>query len=94
MGLARRIREKLDHRWTERSVSPYLDGELSARQRRRLEAHAELCPDCGRLLRTLTLTLWELRELGRRAAHRSVAPGVVERLRDEAGTGPPRGAHS
>jgi RNA polymerase sigma-70 factor (ECF subfamily) len=48
MRLARRTREKLDHRWTQRRASRYLDGELSARQRRRLEAHPGLCPDCGR----------------------------------------------
>jgi anti-sigma factor RsiW len=93
MRLARRTRARLDHRWTQRSASRYLDGELGARQRRRLEAHAELCPDCGRLLRTLTLMLWELRELGRPAEHDSVAPGVVDRLRDEAGAGPGRAAH-
>ncbi len=82
MWLAPRIRKRSDHRWTQRRVSDYLDGELSPRQRRRLLAHAELCPDCGPMLRTLTVLLWELRELGRQPQV-TVVPGVVERLRQE-----------
>jgi anti-sigma factor RsiW len=93
MRLARRTRTRLHHRWTQRKASAYLDGELSARQRRRLEAHAELCLDCGRLLRTLTLLLWELRELARPAPREPVAPAVIERLRGEAGPGPGHAAH-
>ncbi len=83
MRVGRRIRDGLDHRFAQDSVSEYLDGQLSARQRRRLQAHAALCPDCGRMLRTLTIVLWELRELARRPAAVTVAPRVVERLRRE-----------
>jgi anti-sigma factor RsiW len=95
MRLAHRIRERLDHRFAQRRVSDFLDGELNDRHRRRLEAHAELCPDCGPMLRTLTILLCELRELGLPPAAVPIAPRVVERLRRQAtlaqnGGGPAR----
>jgi anti-sigma factor RsiW len=80
------MRDKRDHRWTQRRMSDYIDGDLSPRRQRRLEAHTRLCPDCGPLRRTLTVLVWELRELGRRRPARSVAPGVIQRIRSE----PPR----
>jgi hypothetical protein len=65
-------------------MSDYIDGELAPRQERRLEAHARLCPDCGPLRRSLTVLVWELRELGRvRSRGTTVAGGVIERLRSE-----------
>jgi Putative zinc-finger len=65
-------------------MSDYIDGELAPRQQRRLEAHARLCPDCGRLRRSLTVLVWELRELGRvRSSGPTVVGGVIERLRRE-----------
>jgi anti-sigma factor RsiW len=94
MRLAPRILKKRDHRFTQRQASEYLDGELSARQRRRLLAHAELCPECGPMLRTLTIMLWELRELGRRQPAVTVAPLVVERLRREPPAPRPQGVTS
>ena len=84
MGLVRNMRDRRDHRWSRRHMSDYIDGELAPRQQRRLEAHARLCPDCGRLRRSLTVLVWELRELGRlRSPTMTVAGGVVERLRSE-----------
>jgi anti-sigma factor RsiW len=76
------LRMKLDHRWSMRRLSAYLDGELTPRRRRRLEAHAAVCPECGPLLRSLKLILLELRTLGLRREH-VVAESVVERLRRE-----------
>jgi Putative zinc-finger len=65
-------------------MSDYIDGELTPRQQRRLEAHTRLCPDCGPFRRSLTILVWELRELGRsRPTGATVAPGVIERLRSE-----------
>jgi hypothetical protein len=78
------MRNKRDHRWAQRHMSDYIDGELSPRQQRRLEAHARLCPDCGPLRRSLTVRVWDLRELGRRRSPgASMAGGVIERLRRE-----------
>jgi hypothetical protein len=78
------MRDKRDHRWPQRHASDYIDGELSPRQQRRLEAHASLCPECGGLRRSLTVLVWELRELGRRRSPRmTVAGGPTERLRSE-----------
>jgi anti-sigma factor RsiW len=66
-------------------MSDYIDGELSSRQQRRLEAHARLCPECGPLRRSLTVLVWELRGLGRAGPpRRAVAARVIERLRREA----------
>jgi hypothetical protein len=82
IGLVRGMRDTRDHRWSQRRMSDYIDGELPPRQQRRLEAHAQLCPDCGRLRRSLTVLAWELRELGRaRPLGTTVASGVIERLR-------------
>ena len=60
-------------------MSAYLDGELGTEERRRLQRHTDLCPECGPTLRTLVRLTRELRGL-RRSPQRSVAPGVIERL--------------
>jgi anti-sigma factor RsiW len=39
-----------DHRWTPGHMSAYLDGELAARRRTRLERHTADCPECRRVL--------------------------------------------
>jgi hypothetical protein len=78
------MRDRRDHGWSQRHISDYIDGDLSSRQQRRLEAHARLCPDCGRLRRSLTVLVWELRELGRRRSPgATLAADVIERLRSE-----------
>jgi len=83
MGFGRRIRDKLDHRWAKPRMHDYLDGELSERERRRLLRHSDHCPECGPMLRTLVVLLFELRELGRRRPPETVAPAVIERIRRE-----------
>jgi anti-sigma factor RsiW len=77
------LRQRLDHRWSRRHLSEFIDGELSARDRRRLEAHASVCPECGRMRRTLAVLVHELRRLAARRSNGSVAPAVVERIRRE-----------
>jgi hypothetical protein len=74
------LRTRLDHRWTQRRMSGYIDEDMTTRQRARLEAHASICPECGPLLRGL---IWMVHALhGLRAdPGRSVAPSVIERLR-------------
>ena len=84
MKQVRRIRDRCDHRWTQRRVSDYLDGDMNERHQRRLRAHAALCPDCAPMLRSLTIVLWELRELRRGPQPPTITPRVIERLREEA----------
>ena len=77
-----RARMKRDHRWAQPRLSDYIDGDLRERERRRLERHADICPECGPLLRALTVTVFRLRQLRlRRPGH--VTPQVIGRLRAE-----------
>ncbi len=46
-----------DHDWTQRHVSHYVDGDLAAWARRRLERHAAACPECGRAVRAMKALL-------------------------------------
>lgn len=73
-----------DHRWTGPRLSAYLDRELSDRDRRRLEAHTRICPECGPMLATLRRTLEGLRDLGRYPSPpRDLTESVIERLRSQ-----------
>jgi hypothetical protein len=93
MGLVRSMRDRRNHRWSQRHMSDYVDGDLAPRLQHRLEAHARLCPDCGRLRRSLTVLVRELREVGRlHARENTVAGGVINRLRSEPNPGDSRGA--
>ena len=83
MGFGRRIRGKLEHRWARRHLPDYLDGALSEGELGRLLRHADLCPECGPMLRTLVVLLWELRELGQQRPRVTVAGGVIQRIRAE-----------
>ena len=83
MGFGRRIRDKLDHRWANPRMHDYLDDDLSPGERLRLLRHAELCPECGPMLRSFVVLLFELRELRRRQQPETVAPAVIERIRRE-----------
>lgn len=76
------VRERLDHRFAQRHMSDLVDGDLSARRRRRIERHADLCRKCGPLRRALVRLVGELRTLrDPAAAQPSVAPLVVARIR-------------
>lgn len=72
-----------EHMWTRRHLSEYLDEELDAQGRKRLERHAHLCPKCGHLVATLLKTLRGLRELGDASPASPVADSVIARLREE-----------
>lgn len=74
--------QMLDHRFTRTHASEYLDGELSATSRRRVERHSSVCPQCRELLASLRRMLQALPGLGA-TSQASVADGVVERLRRE-----------
>lgn len=75
-----------DHRWTRSHMSEFIDLELDEPERRRVEEHVGLCPQCHRLLRTLRRTVSGLRSLDE---HPSVPPAdgvtenVLSRFRDE-----------
>jgi anti-sigma factor RsiW len=72
-----------DHRWTTERLSSYLDGELRAPERERVEKHVHWCPECRRVLETLRRTVTALMEL-RATPSTSIAPAVIDRLRREA----------
>jgi anti-sigma factor RsiW len=48
-----RLRFWRDHRWVPAHASDYLDGDLRPRECARAERHADECPECGELLRSL-----------------------------------------
>lgn len=81
-GLTMHVRERLDHRFAQRHMSDFVDGALSARRRRRVERHADVCRECGPLRRALVRLVAELRMLRDPSAGQpSVAPLVVARIR-------------
>ncbi|HEV2074940.1 MAG TPA: zf-HC2 domain-containing protein [Thermoleophilaceae bacterium] len=74
-----RLRFRLDHRFTQRHLSEYVDGELEPPGRARVESHVGVCPQCRRVLATLNRMLRSLRELGTESRP-GLAAGIVERL--------------
>jgi anti-sigma factor RsiW len=77
--LLSRARFRRDHRWTPGHMSAYLDGELAARRRTRLERHTADCPECRRLLAGLRQMLDVLARLP--AAGSGHAPPIVAAVR-------------
>jgi anti-sigma factor RsiW len=76
-------RREDDHVWSQSHLSHYVEGDLSWRQRRRLELHAKDCPDCSRGI----LALRALLRLMRTASDRSriSAPtSIFDRVRADA----------
>lgn len=76
---------RIRHRRIRRQLSPYLDGMLSARENRRLEAHLARCRACRDELAELQATIQALAELPLAETPRSfaltAAPRRVEALR-------------
>lgn len=58
-----RERFRSDHRWAPGRMSAYLDEELDANRRARMERHVRECVQCRRLLASLRLLLEALRRL-------------------------------
>jgi anti-sigma factor RsiW len=59
-------------RETHSRLSDYIDGDLEADERRRVERHLRWCPRCRRVLASLTRTVSGLRRLGQRERGLSV----------------------
>jgi hypothetical protein len=58
--LSAKIRFWLDHRWTPGRMSDYLDGELAAGERARVERHVGECVECRRVITGLRLVVQAL----------------------------------
>ncbi len=70
----------LDHIFTRRRLSAYVDGALRADERPRVRRHLEECEDCGRIERSLHRLLRGLRTLaGRHPPH--LADAAIDRVR-------------
>jgi hypothetical protein len=78
----RMMRFHREHRWTHEHLSEYIDGELGARGRARVERHVGMCPECRRVLATLRQTLAALMGL-REDQPGDIIDSVIGRLRIE-----------
>lgn len=73
------MRGRFDHRFTLSNLSPYLDGRLTERQKRRLERHLAACPACRQELSELRGTVQLLGQVPLRPVPRSFAlPASVQ----------------
>lgn len=57
-----RISQRLEHRYTSKRLSAYVDDQLSARERERVEEHLRRCAECRAEVRTLRWTKSLLRK--------------------------------
>jgi anti-sigma factor RsiW len=80
-GLLHRLRFLRDHRWVPRHASEYLDSELGPGEQRRVEHHAEDCPECRELLRSLRALIGALATIGHDEP-RVVATAVLASIRN------------
>ena len=82
----RRLRFRRDHRRTPGRLSDYLDGDLAARSRTRLEHHLRECPECLGALRSLERLLAVLRTVPPVSEREplDIASAVRRRLHDSA----------
>ena len=78
---------KDDHEWSQRHLSHYVDGDLRARARRRLERHAAECPECSRGIRAIKALLRLIPGLDGRGEVRAPT-SVFDRVRADATASP------
>ncbi len=69
----------MSDRWTDR-LSEYLDGELGAGEREKLEAHLAECEECAATLERLHQVVARARALEYRPPARDLWPGIAERI--------------
>jgi anti-sigma factor RsiW len=85
--LGQHVRFAFDHRRVPGQMSAYLDGELRAHGRTRVERHTERCPQCRRLLQDLrqTVALLRAQSPAREPAPAQLVSAVHARLREPGG---------
>lgn len=69
-----------DHLWSQQHLSHYVEGDLSWRARRRLELHAQECPECSLGIRAVRTLLRVLHGSGDRTDARAPA-SIFDRVR-------------
>ena len=69
-----------EHRWAQRHLSHYVEGDLRPRARRRLDRHAAGCADCGRGLRSMRALVYAVQGLDGLSGVRAPA-GLFDRVR-------------
>lgn len=78
----RLLRRGDEHVWSQQHLSHYVEGDLNWRARRRLELHAEECPECGLGIRALRALLRLLHgSVDRSDAHAPAS--IFDRVRAE-----------
>jgi Putative zinc-finger len=86
--LWRKLNAPRDHRWAMPRFSRFLEDDLPPRQKRRLEEHRSICPECRRALESLKKLLAALPRLrddeaGHRARVDRALRGVMEQIQHE-----------
>lgn len=74
-------RKKTDCEWAQPLLSPYLDSQVSAEERRRLEAHLRDCASCSQELASLKLTVTLLNRVPAVPVPRSFTISIPETVR-------------
>ena len=77
-----------DHQWSQEHLSHYVEGELAARARRRLDRHALDCVDCGRGIRAMRALVYAVQGLDGLAGVRAPAT-IFDRVRLAGAAGSP-----
>ena len=77
-----------DHRWSQRHLSHYVEGDLSRPARRRLDRHARDCAACAGGLRALRALVYAVRGLDGPAGVRAPAT-IFDRVRPAGSGGSP-----
>jgi anti-sigma factor ChrR (cupin superfamily) len=72
-----------DHAWSQQHLSHYVEGDLSWRARRRLQLHAEECPECSLGIRAVRALLRLLHGSAEQPSTRAPA-GIFDRAKADA----------
>jgi putative zinc finger protein len=89
MGVLGRPDRAREHRWSQRHLSHYVEGDLRPRARRRLDRHARDCAECGRGRRAMRALVQAARELDGPAA-RPPSAALFDRARQAQAAPPAR----